>query len=673
MKNIRAFLSVVLAVSGACAFAAKDFYVSEDKSYGSDLVPPEQLFDDLQAAIDAADPEDTVLVDDGFVCKTGENAPVSTYDKVTGATNRIVITKAIMVRSKSGCVDEAQNKGATIVGAYSSAETKMGKDSIRPALVANGAVLVGFILEKGSAYANDQGGGGGVCVNGGTVSNCVVRNCYARYGGGVHCSSATAKVIDCVISNNVCSGSGGGIYQGTVDHCHIMNNSSITGGGVSYCTIRNSVVCGNQTGTTTSAYGGGAHSCTAFKTVFCCNTAPIREGGGVNGGVLVDCVVSNNVAGFYGGGCCKTVATNCLIIGNSTLGKTFPAGGGGAAGGTYYNCTNVANKAKAYGGGFFGYRAGVTTRAIKCTIRDNEDLSAYGGGGASGYNTDDMFLVDCLVSNNITAGSGGGVSKCYVTGGTICENTAKKSGGGAYSAIVTNCLIAANRTLDSGGGASGCTLVGCCVTNNIANKIGGGARDCTAHNCRFVSNVQTNTARGSGAGGAFDGHYYNCLFLGNKASASTGVGGIGANDVVSDFVNCTITGNEAGPDGGAGATCAKAGYMKLVNVICAGNTGTGTQWCSRDGDATDCCLENAKPEDGGTRIVREDPRLTPDENGNLVPKNRRCRNSGTVFSWMTDPNDVRSKDLAGRDRILGSAPDFGCFESTYYGLLLMVR
>ena len=478
MKNIRAFLSVVLAVSGTCAFAAKDFYVSEDKSYGSDLVPSEQLFDDLQSAIDAADPGDTVLVDDGFVCKTGENAPDK--NDQAGATNRILITKAIVVRSKSGCVDEAQKKGATIVGAYSSDQTKMGKDSIRPAFVKSGT-LVGFILENGSVEAVSSGGGGGVSLHSdATISNCVIRGCFARNGGGVYCRAATTKVISCVISNNVASAYAGGVSSGTLDKCHVIGNSSGNyGGGVSGCTIQNSVVCGNRAGTTTSSYGGGGHKCTAFKTVFCCNTAPKQYGGGVNGGVLVDCTVSNNVAGYYGGGCCNTVATNCLIIGNSTTGENFPAGGGGAAGGTYFNCTNVANTSYYSGGGFFGYRAGVTTYAIKCTIKDNESLT-YGGGGACGYNINDMFLVDCFVTNNLTVGAGGGVGKCYVTGGEICGNTAKGSGGGAAAdAVVSNCVIYANSALDSGGGASGCTLVGCSVTNNVVNRIGGGAYNCT--------------------------------------------------------------------------------------------------------------------------------------------------------------------------------------------------
>lgn len=675
MKNTRTFLSVMLVLSWACAFAAKDFYVSEDKSYGADLVPPERLFDDLQAAIDAADPGDTVLVDDGFVCKTGENAPDK--NDQAGATNRILITKAIVVRSKSGCVDEAQKKGATIVGAYSSDPTKMGKDSIRPAFVKSGT-LVGFILENGSVEAVSSGGGGGVSLHSDAmISNCVIRGCFARGAGGVYCRAATTKVVSCVISNNVASAFAGGVSGGTLDKCHVIGNSSGNyGGGVISCTILNSVVCGNRAGTTTSSYGGGGHNCTyASNTVFCCNTAPKQYGGGVNGGVLVNCVVSNNVAGYYGGGCCNTVATNCLIIGNSTTGANFPAGGGGAAGGTYYNCTNVANTSYYGGGGFFGYRAGVTTHAIKCIIKDNK-ASSYGGGGAYGYNINDMFLEDCFVTNNLASvGDGGGVGKCYVTGGEICGNTAGKSGGGAATdAIVSNCVIYANSALDSGGGASGCTLVGCSVTNNVVNRIGGGAYNCTAYNCRFVGNVQTNTVKNTSAtGGAYEGHYYNCLFLNNRASSEQGTGGVGAYNVVSEFINCTITGNEAGPGGAAGATCSREGYMKLVNVICAGNTGTGSQWCSRNGDATDCCLENAKPEDGGTRIVREDPRLTPDENGNLVPKNRKCKNSGAVFDWMSDPNDVRSKDLAGRDRIQGSAPDFGCFESKIYGMLLMVR
>ena len=40
---------------------------------------------------------------------------------------------------------------------------------------------------------------------------------------------------------------------------------------------------------------------------------------------------------------------------------------------------------------------------------------------------------------------------------------------------------------------------------------------------------------------------------------------------------------------------------------------------------------------------------------------------------MDDENDVRSKDLAGGPRILGAAPDLGCYEPPIPGLMLLVK
>ena len=130
-------------------------------------------------------------------------------------------------------------------------------------------------------------------------------------------------------------------------------------------------------------------------------------------------------------------------------------------------------------------------------------------------------------------------------------------------------------------------------------------------------------------------------------------------------MNCTITGNGAG-----GFTTALANGLRAVNVISWGNGAADKATLV----SSNCCLRSGYtvPADS-FNVFSADPRLTPDADGNLLPKSPRCRNHGTVFDWMTDPNDIRFKDLAGRDRIQGSAPDFGCFESKIYGLLLMVR
>lgn len=44
-----------------------------------------------------------------------------------------------------------------------------------------------------------------------------------------------------------------------------------------------------------------------------------------------------------------------------------------------------------------------------------------------------------------------------------------------------------------------------------------------------------------------------------------------------------------------------------------------------------------------------------------------------MFDWMTDPNDVRSRDRAGDLRVRENAVDMGAFEYLTQGAFLMVR
>lgn len=40
---------------------------------------------------------------------------------------------------------------------------------------------------------------------------------------------------------------------------------------------------------------------------------------------------------------------------------------------------------------------------------------------------------------------------------------------------------------------------------------------------------------------------------------------------------------------------------------------------------------------------------------------------------MTDPNDVRSKDVYGAARVQGKGPDIGAVEQPDFGLMMLVR
>ena len=112
--------------------------------------------------------------------------------------------------------------------------------------------------------------GGGIHISSGTplIENCVVRGNSARghtgRGGGILCSSAEAEIRGCLIEENSAYQSGGGVFcwaaSPSVSGCIIRNNSTgIRGGGV-YCkvdsapTFSNCIISDNQ-----SSYGGAAY------------------------------------------------------------------------------------------------------------------------------------------------------------------------------------------------------------------------------------------------------------------------------------------------------------------------------------------------------------------------------------------------------------------------------
>ncbi len=105
-------------------------------------------------------------------------------------------------------------------------------------------------------------------------------------------------------------------------------------------------------GATVSAnsYAGGVYCQSSAAVVTNCiitGNASALWAGGVFGGTVDNCVISQNSAAD-GGGNYLGQLNNCLIVSNTA------SYGGGGYGGTYNNCTIVANTAGNSGGGVFG-------------------------------------------------------------------------------------------------------------------------------------------------------------------------------------------------------------------------------------------------------------------------------------------------------------------------------
>lgn len=147
-------------------------------------------------------------------------------------------------------------------------------------------------------------------------------------GGGMYCEAGSPIVINCTFKRNASSLYGGGIYMDDSSDIYIIS-----------CVVKENKSHGE---------GGG----------ICCGGFRLRDGG-----VIQDCIITNNMAASGGGILCSgnhPLISNCLISGNladaEPVGiKERRKGGGGItcfqSNPRIINCTIVGNKANAAGGG----------------------------------------------------------------------------------------------------------------------------------------------------------------------------------------------------------------------------------------------------------------------------------------------------------------------------------
>lgn len=190
----------------------------------------------IQVAIEAANPGDTVLVTNG-VYNTGGQAMAGTL------TNRVALDRAVMVQSVNGpFVTVIQGAGAT-----------NGFNAIRCAWLTNNATLIGFTLTQGATQPGQS-------------------------GGGVWCASSNSIVMDCVIASNAASFEGSGAFQGTLNNCLVRSNG-LSSGVVYSATVNNCTVVSNG--------APGVVSCQVTNSIVYYNGAP--GAGNYSGATLSYC------------------------------------------------------------------------------------------------------------------------------------------------------------------------------------------------------------------------------------------------------------------------------------------------------------------------------------------------------------------------------------------------
>jgi len=245
----------------------------------------------IQAAVDAANSNNTVLVTNGF------------YDSGIGivfgsSSNRVAITKPLLLKSVNGA-DET-----IIAGSY----------NIRTLFITAGVEVEGFKVTNGflntSFFDTEHDSGGNImCWSGGVVKTSIIISGYALlYGGNVFCYYGSL-IDDCIISYGYANNIGGGVY------CKYD------------CGVRNSVINNN--------YGG--------------------EGGGVYcySSVVENCIVKENQTFNNGGGVFisdNSILRNSLIIKNFAR---LLGGGVYSSYSLAQNNTICSNKANSIGGGLY--------------------------------------------------------------------------------------------------------------------------------------------------------------------------------------------------------------------------------------------------------------------------------------------------------------------------------
>lgn len=272
---------------------------------------------DLQSAVDAAGPGDTVLATNGVYDAGGSGTIINN----TYASNRVAVTNGVLLRSVNG-------PEVTTIVAFASWVMDQ-TNSMRGVYLSGGSSLAGFTVTGG--YCDSFGSGGGILAywpGGEKVTDCVISNNYAnRYGGGVY----QCAVTDSRILSNVAP-QGGGAAGSTLLRCVAADNMAMAGAGVDNCkSVADCFILRNRAEFPkphSYNYGAGGSSSVLSNCVVAFNRIKIEgtlsgncNGGGLGGGRAMNCtIISNSCPGGLGaGGVAGTSITNCIVYWNDTL------------------------------------------------------------------------------------------------------------------------------------------------------------------------------------------------------------------------------------------------------------------------------------------------------------------------------------------------------------------
>jgi len=562
----------------------------------------------IQAAVDAATGEETVMVANGTFA----------------LTNEVTVGSNLVIRSANGA------SAAIVDGGLATRCFSLMPDA--------GCTLRGFTITNAVA-ANNESGGGVWMGSSNIIQDCVFVACTAYCGGAVYANLST--VSNCTFTGNAAELSGGGLHGDGVSvlNCTFERNSAFIGGGMietwdgPFPAMQDCTFIGNV------ASAGGGACCGALTNVSQTMTnlastlnsltnlvvqinqiqrtltnmfAQLPQGLGESlkagapderarilsstvsgagdsiGGDILRCIMISNTAD-YGGGLFvldtpALITSNCLFSNNQAL-----MGGGFFAinGGELCNTTLIKNDASRFGGGAVVLSDGLLRY---CNVVSNH-ADVAGGGALVGVPISSPVITS-IVTFAVSQASG---NHLQVEATEFLNNSGGTMGGGLFLAggeVAGNNLISGNCAVWGGGIAigdgevrdsrvmdnsasfgGGCFAIGgsvsnCALQGNNASWIGGGilamspSGSLSIKDCRVTDNL---ALAGGGMGLLMTAQVQTCRITNNTASqAGGGVLFISGGDLQSSIVS-----QNAARDGG-GVYCLNGG--SLINNTIIGNS-----------------------------------------------------------------------------------------------------
>ena len=377
-------------------------------------------------------------------------------------------------------------------------------------------------------------------------------------------------------------------------------------------TVANSTVSDNMT-TGLPGSGGGILNNSATLTV-------------------VDSALLNN-ASDGGGGAIVSQGSASLMLTNSTVQSNSAGDAGGAlwiTGSAQVSGTAISQNQAQRGGGVWVSSGGNATISYGTVFGNTAIGHSNGGGGIGTEGTATLTLVNMTVAQNATLGllaSGGGIlndgGPLSLTNTTVSDNVTAGAGGGILN-----------------GGGGNITLTDCFVTNNVASDHGGGFWTNGAAQVDRTE-ITGNSANGGGGGWVTSGG--SLIMADSTVSANDAVveaGGIG-NDFFGNttITTTTISNNTAsGPLGSGGGILNNSGTLTVVGSWILDNVSGGGGGILSQGAASltltnSNVQRNVASDAGGALWITG----TANVSGNVISDNEANRGGGI---WISSGGNV---------------------------------